>query len=194
MKFIKNRRLLAIGIIVASLVAVLVPSQAVMAAKTATVTINVTVGRLAITVDNTTFSAWTLVAQDEIRYVTGAGANSLTAPASFATGLTDGDCYWTLTNAGAVACDIDGTMTNLTGGTQWTIDASAVGTDQYMLGFAASGASSWTYLSTSNTANLVANLATSGTKKFTMQFKAPSEMSDNTAKSGTLTFTATVVA
>jgi hypothetical protein len=93
----------------------------------------------------------------------------------------------TATNNGNVAEDFSISSSNATGGTQWTISGTAIGSDQYMHKFSINAGSTWTAMTTSNT-SLASNIAaTSGTRTFDLQILTPSSSTDYTQKTITVT-------
>jgi hypothetical protein len=78
----------------------------------------------------------------------------------------------------------------MTTGNTWTLSGTATpGSDIYGLKAGLEGGS-YSITVTTGSATLKSGLAASGTQRFGLQFLAPTVMSDNTAKSGTVTLTA----
>jgi hypothetical protein len=140
------------------------------AATTANVSATVTAQLISVTVASGTVAYGTVVLS---------GTKDTTA-----SGLNNTQ---TATNNGNVAEDFSISSSNATGGTQWTISGTAIGSDQYMHKFSVNGGSTWAAMTTSNT-SLASNIAaTSGTRTFDLQILTPSSSTDYTQKTITVT-------
>ncbi|MEW6143348.1 MAG: hypothetical protein AB1597_09410 [Chloroflexota bacterium] len=104
-----------------------------------------------------------------------------------ATGLT----YFSVTNNGSTAIDITIVGTDLTGGVTWTL-GSTLGTDQYTL-YAGLEGGSYSIQVTTVATTLKSNLAVSATQRWGLSLTAPSEFTDDTPKSGSVTLTAVAI-
>jgi hypothetical protein len=102
--------------------------------------------------------------------------------------------YFTVTNNSSFAINITIGGSDLTGGTSWTLsDTATAGTDQFGV-YAGLSGTSFNIIVKKNPAynTLKSNLAASGAQAWGLQLVAPTTMSDNTAKSGSITLTATM--
>ncbi len=160
-----------IGIVISTLVAVLIPAQAVMAASSQNVTITATPGKVAITLDVTSYSFGT-VSKSETWYSTAtSGSPTQTDPMP----LDDSECFSTITNAGNITIKVSAQMGNMTysGEATWT-SSTAAGIGTFRMDIGASGASSWTG-PINTTTEFISSLAASGTKKFALKFATPTD-------------------
>lgn len=175
-----------IGIVVATLLAVLIPAQAVMAASSVNVTIQATPGKVSITVDPTTYNFGT-VSISETWYSAPTPTQTETMP------LTDAASAFTVTCNGNISVKVRANMGNLTytGEPTWTSSAAA-GEGAFAMWVAASGAESWSGPINSTT-QFIASLAPAANKKFALKFSTPTDDASYEGinqKSGTLVISA----
>ena len=176
-----KRKLLILSMALALVTALIVPSLALAADPT--VTITVSAKTIAIT---NTISTWNIgpVEVDAVKY--------------FSADNTQNDSYSQIENTGNVAVDVEIQGTDFEGGTyDWTL-ASAAGAETYSLyANTPSGGSNYTIEVKSSAYNdIVTNLPKSGadTYDWSMKFTAPSSFNasdDGTDKTATVTLVAT---
>jgi len=178
-----------IAIVISALVAVLVPAQAVMAASSQNVTITATPGKVAITLDVTSYSFGTVSANETWYSTATSGSPTQTDPMP----LEDSECFSTITNAGNVTIKVKANMGDMTysGEPTWT-SSTAAGAGAFRMDIAASGATSWTG-PINTTTEFISSLAASATKKFALKFQSPTDDASYegiNVKTGTLTISA----
>lgn len=119
-----------------------------------------------------------------------------TAKDTTSTGVNDTQIA---TNDGNVAEDFNIRSTDATGGTTWTLAATA-GADQYAHSFCTTGGGApdpcdstptWNAMTT-NYAALASNIAAAGTNKFDLKLDTPTSTSDYTQKTITVTVQAVI--
>jgi hypothetical protein len=101
--------------------------------------------------------------------------------------------YFTLTNNSGYAVNITISATDMTGGTAWTLsDTATAGADTYGL---MAGTSSFNIIVKKNSPfnTLVSGLSAGSSQAWGLQLLAPTSMSDNVVKTGTVTLTAAAV-
>jgi hypothetical protein len=175
------------AVILAVLAAVIIPAQSAFAATTASVTINATPQKIAITNSPSTVSIGNPGEGDTFWQT----SDNLTPAFSGAGGAVEsGKGYFTLTNSSpSSSIDVSIKGSNMTGGTAWTL-AGSVGADQYKVTSYQEGSATAVVLTTSNQA-FIAILASGATKKWIYRMDMPSSFTnDNVAMSTTLTLTA----
>jgi len=175
-----------IGIVISTLVAVLIPAQAVMAASSVNVTISATPGKISITVAPTTYNFGT-VSISETWY-------GLTTPTETEPSypLAAASCPFTVTNNGNVTIKVRANMSNLTYGSEVWTSGTAPGASAFAMHIAKDGDSAWTG-AINTTTEFISSLAASGTKKFALRLQTPNAdaaYDDVNTKTGTLTISA----
>jgi hypothetical protein len=108
--------------------------------------------------------------------------------------LSTGDCWGNLTNNSSFAVDISASMTDMTGGTTWSIGSSP-GTNVFTLKIGIAGtANIGNFTTLSNTpVAWITNMAAGNMTRWTMVFYTPTntpQFADGALKSGNMTFTA----
>jgi hypothetical protein len=165
-------------IIIATLVAVLLPTQFAFAAKTADVTINITAQKIAIELYDqgvgTGPTAWSIVGLTQDDYSKSKAPTTPTvaqptAPTDNAT------CTWDVKNAGSGNILVKIAGKNLTtDATAWTL-AAATGVNQYQLWWATSSGG-WQALTADGVqSTLIGHLTASTKQPFGLSLKAPTD-------------------
>ncbi|MCX8126644.1 MAG: hypothetical protein N3E40_05865 [Dehalococcoidia bacterium] len=181
------KRLRITGIVVGTLLAVLVPAQAVMAASSVNVTIQVTPGKVSIDVSPTTYNFGTIAISETWYGLTSPTQTEPSYP------LAASSCPITVTNTGNISIKVRANMGNLTysGEPTWTSSAAA-GTGAFRMDIAKDGDSSWTGPINSTT-EFISSLAARASKKFALKFQSPTDDASYegiNVKTGTLVISA----
>ena len=108
--------------------------------------------------------------------------------------FVDGDMNATITNTGSVVEDIDVKVAAFTGGDGWTIstdDTPIEGEISIRAGTTGTANEAAMIQVITTDTELVADLASSGTKKWCMEMETPATFTDGAEKTGVVTLTAT---
>jgi hypothetical protein len=105
--------------------------------------------------------------------------------------VESGNCTFTITNNGSITENVTISMTNLTGGTTWTVTSSTPGANTFRITayYQGQNPASGKVLTTS-AQTFYNGLTSSSTIKWDFKFEMPTSSTDSTSKSGTLQLTA----
>lgn len=186
-----RRKLVGLLVILAIVVALVAIPAVSLAATTAEVTITATPTFLCMTIayNDSHDSSWAVgtVAESTAWYWWDDEGGGQAEPGW---ALANADCAGNLTNCGSIACDIDGNITNFTGGAGWTVTTGAVGADTVQVTAYAEGVANeaaGVELESGTNHEIYDNLAASGVIGVDLSLETGT-FSDGVAKSATVTF------
>lgn len=186
-----KRRMVGLLVVLALLATLFAIPSVASAAETATVTISATPTYLCVSISyndahDSSWAVGTVAASTAWYWWDDEGG----AQAEPGWALASGDCAASLTNCGSIASDIDGNITNFTGGVGWTCVTGAVGENTVQVTAYPEGAANeaaGVELESGTNHEVIDNLAASASKGIELSLETGT-FTDGDAKSATVTF------